>query len=790
MDQSTLRAFEAQCTQEEPPACQTTCPLHVEARAFCAFMAAGKLREARALLDRAMPLSGLTAFLCEGECLAHCRRAEVDGAVNMPMLERVCVSGSASVKPMLMPSSGKRIAVAGAGLSSLSLAFELAKKGHAVSIFHAHEPGGFVRGRCGAAGGPPAGALEEALELLAALRVVFIGVNAFSPEWTRRILEEHQALYVGLDDQGMALGDLCPDGAPDSLTLETAQANVFAGGLSFLPGGSPSFVHAVAEGKRAAGSVIRFLQGVSPATARENEGVYPTKLYTDISGAKPALPVVPADPAAPSAEEAAQEAARCLQCECLECVKACAYLAHYKGYPKRYAREIYNNLSVVHGLRRTNTQIDSCALCGLCAAVCPQNADMGGFCALARREMVQSKRMPPSAHEFALEDMRFSNDPDIAFFRHAPGAQKSAWAFFPGCQLPASMPGQTERLYEHLRNGLVCKEGEGLGFFFHCCGAPAKWSGRPELTGAIVRELRGQWEAAGGPKLILACASCYAFFAEELPDIPTRSLWDVLAELPLPDGATGAGKVLALHDPCATRNNASMREHARRILAALGQDVEELPLGRERTRCCGYGGLADAANPELGAAVARSRAGDSANDLLAYCSMCRDRLAAVGKPALHLLDLLFPPGTAAEAAARPAPGISERQAGRRDFRRRLLHGLWNETPKDDDMDGISLRIDDNLAAKLEKRRILHADIKLVLASAEKEGAQFRNPANGRSLTSLRPKQVTFWVEYTKEADGAYTVHDAYCHRMVVPGTPGEGRPTAALEGSALKGGRM
>lgn len=106
------------------------------------------------------------------------------------------------------------------------------------------------------------------------------------------------------------------------------------------------------------------------------------------------------------------------------------------------------------------------------------------------------------------------------------------------------------------------------------------------------------------------------------------------------------------------------------------------------------------------------------------------------------------------------------------------------------MDGISLRIDDNLAAKLEKRRILHTDIKLVLASAEKEGAQFRNPANGRSLTSLRPKQVTFWVEYTKEADGAYTVHDAYCHRMVVPGTPGEGRPTAALEGSALKGGRM
>ena len=30
-------------------------------------------------------------------------------------------------------------------------------------------------------------------------------------------------------------------------------------------------------------------------------------------------------------------------------------------------------------------------------------------------------------------------------------------------------------------------------------------------------------------------------------------------------------------------------------------------------------------------------------------------------------------------------------------------------------------------------------------------------------------RVTFWVEYSVE-DGVRVVHDAYCHRMEVPGT--------------------
>ncbi|MDL2279692.1 NAD(P)-binding protein [Desulfovibrio sp. OttesenSCG-928-G11] len=281
MDQSQLRDFEGRCIQEEAPACQTMCPLHVEARAFCARMAGGALAEARKILDRAMPLSGLVARLCHGACLPHCRRAELDGAVNMPLLELACVQQTPSVRPMAMPATGKTVAVAGAGLSSLALAFELAKKGHGVTIFHKGPPGGRLASLT-----PdilPPEVLAGALEDLAAMRVRFEELPAFSPAWREAVLQSCQALYAGLDDPQLTLAGLGLDGISDYLTLETnCDPRLFAGGQrggspSFAPSGpspEPSFVREAADGKRAAGSIVRLLQGVAPSSARDREDAF------------------------------------------------------------------------------------------------------------------------------------------------------------------------------------------------------------------------------------------------------------------------------------------------------------------------------------------------------------------------------------------------------------------------------------------------------------------------------------------------------------------------------------
>lgn len=764
MEQNTLKKFEAQCIQEEPPACQTGCPIHVEARSFVALMAQGKLGEARKLLDRTMPLSGLLGCICEGPCRSACRRAEIDEGIDLPMLERFCISQTSQTKPFPLPGTEKVVSIAGSGLSSLVTAFELAKKGHSVNIYHPSGPvGGLLRALDEATLKPAS--IDEAVEMLESLRVKFIETPAseFSRIWVEASLKASLAVYIGLDDPALSGASFSLDlDKIKPATLESGLAKVFVGGI-----GQGSAINAAFDGKKAFLSIDRTMQGVNPGTMRENEGPYPTKLYTNLSGITAKNAVKAADKFAPTADEAKAEAERCIQCECLECVKNCAFLRHYKGYPKRYAREIYNNLSVVQGTRQANTLINSCAECGLCAAICPLDADTGSLCGLARDEMVATGKMPASLHEFALDDMNFSNAPDIAFARHEPGKTQSKYLFFPGCQLPASMPYEARAAYSYLCEGL---EG-GVGLWFGCCGSPARWGSRHVLAERTAAAMKKIWQNMGEPEIILACASCAEEFKKDLPDIPARSLWEVMASLPLPKNAAPAPDMLALHDPCPARHNQPMLDSIRSIMQKLGQKLEELPLSGSLTRCCGYGGLAAQANPEVADSMSRDRADDTANTLLSYCSMCRDRLALAQKPSLHALSLLFPKkaGSLAEAAARKAPGISDRQHMRRIFRQQILKDLWGETPaKDSEMDKIQLQIAGDVAAKLEKRRILHSDIKIVLM--HENSARFKNK-NGRTLSCYRPKNVTFWVEHSQTPDGAYIIHDAYTHRMSVPGVP-------------------
>ena len=148
-----------------------------------------------------------------------------------------------------------------------------------------------------------------------------------------------------------------------------------------------------------------------------------------------------------SRDEAIAEAARCFPCRCMECVKACEYLKAYGSYPKRYVRDIYNNLGIVLGNRKSNRMIDSCALCGLCDTVCPNDLSMGEVCLEARRNMVESGHMPASHHDFALRDMAHSHSEAAALARAAPGEATCRVAFFPGCQLAASSPWHVESVY-------------------------------------------------------------------------------------------------------------------------------------------------------------------------------------------------------------------------------------------------------------------------------------------------------------------------------------------------------
>lgn len=749
MEQARLHKFERRCIQEEPAECVAACPLHVDARSFVMAMARGDWAEAWKILRKAMPLPAVLGRICDHPCEARCRRRDCGEAIRVGALERACVQVHPPDQRILpLPRRAQRVAAVGSGLSSLTFASDLARKGYPVTVY---EPADRI-------GGPLLGFPEEVLPSaaleseLAVLRKLGVDLRVGEFPGIPALRAGFDAVFVGLDA-----------GLPGLGRLPGEEEAVFVGGET-LAGAAPSPVGWAFAGRRAAVSVDRMMQKASLTVGREKEGPQQTRLVVSLAGVEPLAAVRPADPAMGySVQEAQQEAERCLRCECLECVKVCEYLKHFGSYPRRYARDIYNNSSIVLGERKANLLINSCMLCDLCTTVCPEAFSMPDLCLEARREMVRIGKMPPSAYEFALEDHAWSHGPSFALARQAPEADTTTYAFFPGCQLAGSDPAQVEAVYAHLRERLP----GGVGLILDCCGAPVHWAGREDLFEQGVADVRERWQALGCPTLIFACPTCYGLLGLRLEGAESRFLTQVLEEVGVPLIAQKPERPLrALHDPCTTRHHPALQQSARRLLGQLGQPLEELALSQETTECCGYGGLEANAFPELARRVAARRAQESPLEYVTYCAMCRDSLAATGKRVVHMLDLVFPGEGDSDPAARPRPGWSMRREHRALLRERLLAQLWDEGGRAvEPWQAVQLLISQEVQARLDERRILLEDVQQVIHHAETTEEKLCHSVSGHFLASHRPRLVTFWVEYSPAPDGGFQVHNAYGHRM-------------------------
>ena len=762
MEQQELRDWENRCIQEEPPYCQAACPIHVDVRAFMERMKAGDADAARKILEKTMPLPAVLGNICDHPCELACKRREAGDPLAIADLERACLrQGRAGPKPLVLPSKGKKAAVLGGGLTALACAWDLVRKGYGVTIFCPDER---VGGRLAMLPENVLPATDLAREIA---RMQAMGVDIRTGQDLSKGLPDdvrsgHDALFA---EWGTPLCPLGREGADPETLLAPGQEAAFCGGWPG-PGGEFSPICEAADGRRAAASMDRHMSGASLTASREKEGPVATRLYTSLKGVEPSARVVPAEQSGVlNAAEATAEATRCLNCQCLECVKVCAYLEHYQGYPKKYARQIYNNAAIVQGVHQANTLINSCSLCGLCTEVCPERFSMAGLCLTARRDMVERGKMPPSAHEFALEDMAASNGPGFALAKSEPGTARSAFLFFPGCQLAASHPHHVASAYAFLRKRLP----GGVGLMLRCCAVPAQWAGRDDLFEHSAEELRVLWKELGSPRVITACASCLAVFKDSLPELAPMSIWEAFKQTGLPQGAALAAEgPLAVHDPCTLRHDQPAREAVRDALRELGLALAELPLAGLHTECCGYGGLMGAANPAMARTVAQRRAGETPLDMVASCSMCRDRLAAGGKRVHHALDFVFP-GPKTDPAAK-GPGFSQRHENRARLKRSLLRDVWgeDEAPRSQAAD---VAYAPGVLDVMEDRRILREDVEAVLAEASRTGRRMVDRKTGRFLASFRPRRVHYWVEYALNA-GRTTVTRAWSHRMELAGPTG------------------
>jgi Fe-S oxidoreductase len=527
------------------------------------------------------------------------------------------------------------------------------------------------------------------------------------------IWDEADAIYLGIGKSDFAFPFTQ---SVDPITFQTNQSKVFVGGSLLHPYSS---VLSVSDGRRAAISIDRFLQKVSLTASRVNEGAYATRLYTNLTGLASVETILPGQ-GGYTKEEAQAEARRCLQCECMECVKVCEYLKHYSGYPRKYVREIYNNMSMLVRARTSNNFINSCALCGLCGEVCPTDLDMGQPIKEAREKMVETSRMPAATHDFALRDMAFSNGEKFALSRTPPRLDTCSYVFFPGCQLSGLSPEYVEKAYDFLRETF-----HDVGLMLRCCGAPADWAGRKDLFVKSQAEFRAQFSKR---------------------------------EFAAP---------IAIHDPCSTRYEGHIQDSVRSILTKIGCEVQELELSREKTECCSFGGAMWLANKAVAEKVVQRRINESPLDYVTYCAMCRNFFARRGKRTTHIFDYIFG-ATETDVALAPAMGFSQSHENRARLKEKLLKELWSETmPEQASFESIRLVLPDDVQKQLEERLILVEDMQKVVEYAERTGKRMFNNSTKHYLAYFKPASVTYWVEYTPQTDGSFLIHKAYSHRMEI-----------------------
>ncbi len=137
--------------------CSIGCPARFDIPVFLTMLSAGDVPTAAGMAFDALTLPRALGRICPRLCEQRCHRSDTGDAVSIASLHRHAADqrfGRATrdrqvgsgLQPGTQASTGKHVAIVGAGPAGLTAAHHLLARGHAVTLFDAHEfPGGMLR---------------------------------------------------------------------------------------------------------------------------------------------------------------------------------------------------------------------------------------------------------------------------------------------------------------------------------------------------------------------------------------------------------------------------------------------------------------------------------------------------------------------------------------------------------------------------------------------------------------------------------------------------------------------
>jgi glutamate synthase (NADPH) small chain len=139
------------CLTCKKPSCIGGCPVEIDIPGFIERIAEGDFQGAIRVMKKKNVLPAICGRVCpqEDQCEKVCVLSKKMQPVAIGRLERFIADWEAKqstiVLPEVLPPTGKKVAVVGAGPAGLTVAGDLLKMGHEVTIFEAlHKPGGVL----------------------------------------------------------------------------------------------------------------------------------------------------------------------------------------------------------------------------------------------------------------------------------------------------------------------------------------------------------------------------------------------------------------------------------------------------------------------------------------------------------------------------------------------------------------------------------------------------------------------------------------------------------------------